>query len=194
MQIEIVTPALAESTTGNRITAERWAKLLRALGHSVTISRKHDRASPDLLVALHARKSYSSIVRFRQRHSHTPIVVALTGTDVYRDIHRHARAQTSLDLADRIIALQPQALRELTAAERKKSRVIYQSAGPFKGPKDSRRAAIGDHFDICVLGHLRIVKDPFRAAMAARRLPLASRIRITQVGGALSKQMERRAL
>lgn len=44
-----------------------------------------------------------------------------------------------------------------------------------------------------MLGHLREVKDPFRTAEAARLLPPASRIQVTQVGGALSDEMEVRA-
>ncbi len=194
MKIGIVTPARAGSTNGNRITAERWAKILKDLGHRVSILQKYDRLSPDMLVALHARRSNSSIVRFRQHHPNRPIVLALTGTDVYRDTRQNARARKSLDLADRIIVLQPHALSELTGAERKKARVIYQSVEPLPRLKKSRRASVDDHFDICVIGHLRTVKDPFRAAIAVRRLPNSSRIRINQVGGALSNNMKRRAL
>ena len=43
------------------------------------------------------------------------------------------------------------------------------------------------------VGHLRAVKDPFRAAMAARRLPPESRIRIVHLGAALSPRMAERA-
>ena len=49
-------------------------------------------------------------------------------------------------------------------------------------------------FRVCVLGHLRSVKDPFRAAMAARLLPADSRVRIFHVGEALSEGTGRRAL
>ena len=44
-----------------------------------------------------------------------------------------------------------------------------------------------------MIGHLRPVKDPFRAALAARRLPAESKTRIVQIGGALSPAMARRA-
>jgi glycosyltransferase involved in cell wall biosynthesis len=37
---------------------------------------------------------------------------------------------------------------------------------------------------VAVIGHLREVKDPFRAAQAARRLPASSRIRIVHLGAA----------
>jgi putative glycosyltransferase (TIGR04348 family) len=194
MKIGIVTPAPAGSTRGNRITAERWARILGTLGHRVSISEKYEDEQLDLPIALHARRSHSSVLRFREEHPDTPIILALTGTDVYRDIHENPRARRSLKLADRIVVLQPHALRELTPADRKKAHVIYQSVEIARGWKRSRRPPVDTPFDICVIGHLRPVKDPFRAAIAARRLPDSSRIRIIQVGGALSKQMKQRAL
>jgi putative glycosyltransferase (TIGR04348 family) len=192
MKIGIVTPAPPKSTRGNRITAERWAKLLRALGHRVTISEKYVNQQVDLLIALHARRSHASILRFREEHPEKPIILALTGTDVYRDIHQNAEARRSLELADGIVVLQPHAMRELKPAEQKKARVIYQSVKPSARVRKPRRSQ-ENNFDVCVIGHLRPVKDSFRAAMAARRLPKHSRIRIVQIGGALSKQMAQRA-
>jgi putative glycosyltransferase (TIGR04348 family) len=192
MKIGIVTPAPPKSTRGNRITAERWAKLLRALGHRVTISGNYVNQQVDLLIALHARRSHPSILRFRKEHPEKPVVLALTGTDVYRDIHRNPQAQRSLELADRIVVLQPHALRELKRAEQKKARVIYQSVKTSARVRKPRRSE-ENNFDVCVIGHLRPVKDSFRAAMAARGLPKHSRIRIIQIGGALSNQMAQRA-
>jgi len=194
MKIQIVTPALKGSTSGNWVTAERWARILKNLGQRVSIVQKYDGRSPDMLIALHARRSYSSIARFRRNHPEHSIVLALTGTDVYRDIHRNPRAHGSLALADKLIVLQPGALSKLSAGERKKAQVIYQSIDSFPRAKKSRANSGQDHFEICVIGHLRPVKDPFRAALAARGLPKSSRIRITQVGAALSQHMERRAL
>jgi hypothetical protein len=46
---------------------------------------------------------------------------------------------------------------------------------------------------VCVIGHLRPVKDPFRTALAARLLPASSRIRILQVGGGMNEEMAARA-
>ena len=193
MNLQIVTPASAGSTSGNRITAERWATILKNLGHRVSIVQRYDGRRLDMLIALHARRSYPSIARFRRDDPQKPIVLALTGTDVYRDIHTYPRAHHSLVLADKLIVLQPLALRQLTAAERKKAQVIYQSIDSFSAAKRSRETSDHDHFEISVLGHLRHIKDPFRAAMAARHLPQSSRIRITQAGAALAPHMRRRA-
>ena len=44
-----------------------------------------------------------------------------------------------------------------------------------------------------MIGHLREEKDPFRAALAARGLPAASRITILHAGGAMNQAMARRA-
>ena len=193
MRIGIVTPAPPGSTRGNRITAERWARLLRTLGHRVSISEEYSNQQVDLLIALHARRSHESIVRFREQHPNRSIILALTGTDVYGDIHKNSRARQSLEIADRVVVLQPYALHELGPAERQKARVIYQSL-EFNGVrKRSGKTPRDQRFDVSVIGHLRPVKDPFRTAMAARALPGSSRIRVVQVGGALSKQIADRA-
>jgi len=194
MNLQIVTPASKGSISGNRVTAERWATILKTLGHRVSIVQRYHGGLPDVLIVLHARRSHSSMARFRRDHPQAPIVLALTGTDVYRDIQQNARARHSLDLADRIIVLQPRALVKLTAAKQKKAQVIYQSINSFSSSKKSRGNSGDNHFELCVIGHLRPVKDPFRAAMAARRVPASSLIQVTQVGEALSRNMERRAL
>ena len=196
MRIGIITPAPSRSRYGNRITALRWAKILRRLGHRVSISQQYDDKKLDLLIALHARRSYSSIKRFRRQYRDSPIIVALTGTDVYRDIHTSRRAQQSLQLADRIVVLQPRALRELDSSARRKTWVIYQSVEDNRRLRkrggESQRSS-NDRFDVSVIGHLRPVKDPFRAALAARLLPPSSQIRIMHIGGAMTKEMEKRA-
>ncbi len=186
----IVTPAARGSTKGNRITAERWARCLRLLDHRVEIAPLYERQSCDILVALHARKSAPSVMRFSTAHGGKPIVVALTGTDLYQDIGHSRIAQRSLQLAWRLIVLQPLGAKDLPPRFRRKVRVIIQSAeAPRRKPRPLKTA-----FEICIMGHLRPVKDPFRAAMAVRRLPASSRIQITHMGAALGRTMERRAL
>ena len=140
MKIAIVTPAPPDSRYGNRITAVRWARILRRLGNRVSISQTYDGEPYDLLVALHARKSHSSIINFRRHNPSAPIIVALTGTDLYRDIRTNHRAQESLDIANRIVVLQPKAIEELRPNWRKKTRVIYQSVEDKQAPTGVRSA------------------------------------------------------
>src|SRR5262249_10570669 len=170
---------------GNRVTAVRWSKILIQLGHQVVIRESYSHEPFDLLVGLHARRSFDSINRFQRKHPNNAIIVALTGTDLYRDLSRSKSAQRSLDIATRIVALQPRALAELRERWREKSRVVYQSVSRSPGQKGSPQSA---HFDVCVVGHLRPVKDPLRAAMAARLLPRSSRIRVTSLGRAIGRR------
>lgn len=181
------------------MTALRWARILRRLGHSVDVKQAFAGEHLDLLIALHALRSHASISHFHRDHPDSPIVVALTGTDLYRDLPRSKRAQQSLELATRIVVLQPKALEGLRPRWRGKTRVIYQSVEAVTrdaGKSQARPSASAAHqtFDVCVIGHLRAVKDPFRTAMAARMLPVSSRIRVIQVGAAMTPQQERRAL
>lgn len=181
MNIAIVTPAPPGSRKGNRVTAVRWARLLRQLGHRARVCQEHPRGRWDVLVALHARRSAGAVDAFRRARPGLPVVVALTGTDLYDDIRTDPRAQRSLELATRLVVLQPLAVDELPRHLRAKARVIYQSA-------EAPRAAPGPragHFDVCVLGHLRGVKDPLLAAAASRRLPPSSRLRVLHAGAAL---------
>ena len=195
MKIGIVTPAPKGSRSGNRVTAARWARILRNLGHRVSIAQGYQNEKYDLLIALHARRSHPAVVRFRQKHPHAPIIVALTGTDLYRDLRSSRQAQNSLKLAKKLVVLHPGALRELDTVARRKTHVIYQSvkAPPALATHGRASNRLSSSFHVCVIGHLRPVKDPFRAAAAARLLPQSSGIRITHIGGAMTSQMEQSA-
>jgi glycosyltransferase involved in cell wall biosynthesis len=48
-------------------------------------------------------------------------------------------------------------------------------------------------FDVCILGHLRAEKDPFRTVLALRHVPEESNIRVTHVGQAMSTEIAKRA-
>jgi putative glycosyltransferase (TIGR04348 family) len=184
MRIAIVTPAAASTRTGNRHTAQRYAAFLRAAGHRVHVASSWDGGDCDLMLALHARKSHASITRFHAYYPARPLVVVLTGTDVYRDIRSDAAARESLELATRLVTLQDQAGRELHRRLRAKVRVIYQSASVSRAP-----APPGRRFRVCVIGHLREEKDPFRAALALAHLPYERPIEIVHVGDALGPEM-----
>src|SRR5258707_8072274 len=188
MKIALITPAGARSRSGNRHTATRWAAMLRSLGHRVRVSIRWDGGAADAMIALHARRSHASIVQFRERFPDSPLVVVLTGTDLYRDIRTDRDARASLTLADRLVVLQDMGRLELPARFRRKTRVIYQSAQVHASgePPSSR-------FRVAVIGHLREEKDPFRAALALAHLADLAEIEIVQLGEALSPEMTRSA-
>jgi putative glycosyltransferase (TIGR04348 family) len=142
----------------------------------------------DVLIALHARKSYESIAKFHAARPGAPLIVVLTGTDLYRDIRTDPDARRALDLASRLVVLQDRGLRELARRHQAKSRVIYQSADVrFPHAPPARR------FRVAVIGHLRTEKDPFRAALALARLPQGRDYEIVHLGAALTPDMRRSA-
>jgi putative glycosyltransferase (TIGR04348 family) len=143
------------------------------------------------MIALHAWRSAGSIRRFRERHPHRPLIVALSGTDIYEYIVRDPTPTLrSLACADRLVALQELARRRVPARFRGKVRVVHQSAAPLDAAARERTR----DFEVAVIGHLREVKDPLRAAAAARALPASSRIRIVHLGAAETPRWRAMAL
>ncbi len=187
MKIVLVTPAGSRQRTGNRVTALRWARLLSSLGHHVQVATAWHGQQADVLIALHARRSAASIHRFHRRRPGHPLVVVLTGTDLYRDLARVSAARRSLDMATRLITLQEEGRRSLPGRWRRKTRVVYQSAAA------ARPTETGSDFDVCVVGHLREEKDPFRCAYALPFLPAGSRVRVRHLGRALDPGHEAEA-
>jgi dimethylhistidine N-methyltransferase len=191
VKVAIVTPAPRGLEGGNRVTAERWAALLRELGHDVAIAGAgeglpHD---GDLLLALHAAKSAEAVERWKEERPAAPAVLLLAGTDFHGDEAQKRRAFEALAKVERIALLQPRQLALLPPELRAKARVVRQSALP--PASSSARPERGDgSFDVSVVGHLREVKDPLRAALAARLLPARSKLRILHAGEALSPEMQ----
>lgn len=159
----------------------RYARFLKAAGMRVQLLDAWKGEACDLLIALHAKKSAASALAFARVHPERPLIVVLTGTDLYRDLARSQRAQRALDLASAIVVLQSDALRLLKASWRKKATVAIQSAVAEKAP---RRRHTG--LRAVVLGHLRTEKDPLRAGYALQYIPRDLRITVIQAGAALS--------
>ena len=189
MNICIVTPARKGSRTGNRRTALRWASMLRASGHRVVVTEAWvPDTGTQLLLALHAHRSHESIAAFAECHPARPLVVALTGTDLYRDMRVSAQARRSVALADRLIVLQADAIGALPAGARAKAHVVVQSCATTL-----RHRPVSRGFRICVIGHLREEKDPLLAARALARLPEQPGIEVVQLGDPLDEALARRA-
>lgn len=183
-----MTPALADANNGNWQTARRWARLLA--GHyAVRLARQWpDGPSPDdhtdILLALHARRSAASVAAWAAAHPQRPLVLTLTGTDLYRDIASDADAQRSLALAHRLIVLQERGPLALPEALRAKCRVVFQSA--------SARQALHKttaHLRAVAVGHLRPEKSPATLWAAAQLLTPNEGIFIDHMGAALSPDL-----
>ncbi len=159
-RIVIASPALAQQNNGNWQTASRWAGFLDQ-DYRVDIVPQWQAGDPvpDLLIALHARRSAPSLAAFAP----SPSILVLTGTDLYRDIAIDASAAQSLELATRLVLLQPAGRDCLPAHVHAKTHVIYQSA-------DAMPHAAARSHDICMLGHLRDEKDPLTFMQAAGRV------------------------
>ncbi len=191
MHIGIITPAAVKSLNGNRATANRWAGFLRQLGHKVSISVNWDGSAYDLLVALHAWRSAQSISAFKQQYPDLPLVLAMTGTDLYRFINSHPESTlASIYSADRLVTLHSLAKKVLPEDVHNKVHVIHQSAVAL--PKTSNHSI--KYFDICVVGHLRAEKDSMRVAYAVRALPESSRIRVLHFGKAHNEEWANMAM
>lgn len=186
--ILMVSPRAPAAVHGNSVTAQRWARLLRELGHEVTIADEYVAGDYAALVALHAGKSAAAIRDFRASHPEAPVIIALTGTDLYPDLVSSGVDPAVLALADRFVVLQSHGLSQLAEPLRSRARVIVQSM-PAIAPQPRHE----DCFEVAFLAHLRPVKDPLRPAAAARALPASSRIRITHVGAGLDPDLADRA-
>jgi len=191
MQISLVTPAGKQSRAGNRTTAVRWARILRDLGHRVTIAEQDETTDADMMVAVHAWRSHASIRSFSERHPDRPLIVLLAGTDIYAFQHSHPEdTLDSMERADALVCLHDLVHRAIPRRFGKKLHVIRQSAPPLPFPhKPSVRT-----FDVCVVGHLRSEKDSLRAGYASRLAEAGSKLRIVHLGKAHNAEWENRAL
>ncbi|HUH92201.1 MAG TPA: selenoneine biosynthesis selenosugar synthase SenB [Casimicrobiaceae bacterium] len=187
----IISPAVRDANNGNWHTAYRWSRFLRER-YRVSLATEWSGvgggASPQCMIALHARRSAASIARFAQAQAGRPLIVVLTGTDLYRDIRSDASARRSLELATHLVVLQDEGIHELAPGLRRKCRTIYQSAPRLSRGTPSRRT-----FDAVLVGHMRPEKDPLTPMRALQRLAPDSRVRLIHIGEALDEAYLRAA-
>lgn len=161
--------------------------MFRELGYSTVILNEYRREKCDALIALHAVKSFASVERYRTMHAQCRVAVAITGTDVSGDPTVFRKC---LERSDRVITLQSATACVLPKNVRSKVRIIEQS---FVAPRLLPLPLEGT-FDVCVIGHLRDVKDPFLLSQALQLLPAESRIRGQHFGGILTPDMRLQAI
>lgn len=198
LHIGIVYPSNRGHTTGNLATAQRWQTVVEGLGCSSFLCpngagfrerwgegvRAREGERTEVMVALNGVKSHGEILAFRELSPEGAVIVAVTGTDMNGgDV---ATFEQSLTLADHIVVLQEQAFRKLPSRHRQKARTIYQSVGSAPHASTVRKPGTR----VCVVGHLRSVKDPMRCALATRLLPSDSQIILQQAGAFLEEEFE----
>lgn len=126
---------------------------------------------------------------FHEQYPDRPIILVLTGTDLYRDMADHVEVLHSMEVADQLIVLQSSAMDLIPEHLRHKARVIYQSVGV-----DVSDTVPSMDFQVTVIGHLREEKDPFCIARSLPLMPLNSKISVLHLGMAMNEQMEQTAL
>lgn len=183
---------MADSNNGNWQTARRWQQFLLDQ-YDVRIVKDwvadEHTAGDQVMIALHARRSATAIANWAASATQHPqraksLIVALTGTDLYRDIETDQQAQQSLALASQLIVLQDKAPEKVPDEFRHKVRVVFQSTTSRKAlPKAQRRLRV------VAVGHLRDEKMPqtlMEAAVHLRQFPF---IFIDHIGGALDPEL-----
>ena len=154
----------------------------------VIVQTEWDGADCDAMIALHARRSATSISRFAAAGHSRHLAVVLTGTDLYEDLPGSAKVTRSLDAAHRIVVLQEEALRRLEARWRRRTRVIIQSAEPLATTRKTRKA-----LNCVAVGHLRHEKDPRTLFAAIRLVPRDLPITLRHIGAPLDAVLAREA-
>lgn len=185
----IISPALAKANNGNWQTAQRWANFLQARYRvqCLTDWNAVTHLAPDLMIALHARHSALAIGKFAKEFPQRPLVLILTGTDLYRDIRHDEDARRSLMLATHLVVLQPRGLDELSSALLAKARVVFQSA-PVLTPILKLHTPLAPNgeqvYEVIMIGHLRKEKRPDTFMQAARHVATENVV-LVHIGGVL---------
>jgi putative glycosyltransferase (TIGR04348 family) len=186
--IVIVTPAFADANNGNWQTAHRWAGMLSG-AYRVRLAAEWSGGDEALMIALHARRSAASADIWHTCHPGRPLVVVLTGTDLYRDIDQDAGARRSLDNANALVVLNELGIRQLAGQLQNKAHVVLQSCRSQRTLTKTRR-----HLRAVMVGHLRPEKAPRTFFAAARQLQGRVDILFDHVGAALDATLGDEAL
>jgi putative glycosyltransferase (TIGR04348 family) len=194
--IVIVSPALADSNNGNWQTARRWQQFLSDQFNVRIV--KHWEESPATandaaMIALHARRSAESITAWAQNRGTDAqgspgLILALTGTDLYRDIESDETAKKSLELAQHLIVLQEKGVEKLSEDLQAKTTVIFQSTTTRKTLTKAKR-----RLKVVMVGHLRDEKMPQTLMEAAVLLRGYGDIFIDHIGGPLDPELAQAA-
>lgn len=181
----IVGPGGAGDNNGNWRTAARWARLLQPEWQCTIRGTADDLSAvpAQLMIALHARRS-AAAVRAWSDAARGPLVLVLTGTDLYRDIAVDREARDSLARADRLVVLNEHGIADLPAEFRSRARCILQSCPAH--PPVARGAR---ELRALMVGHLRSEKAPDTWFAVARALGTRRGLRLAHIGAPLDASL-----
>ncbi len=191
VSIVIISPALQDANNGNWQTAQRWGQML-SKEHRIRIIKTWEPdtgQSDEVMIALHARRSASSISVWQSQRGSRSLIVALTGTDLYRDIQIDTQAQHSLDAAGQLIVLQELGIQSLPAKHHAKTHTVFQSTTSRKTLLKTNK-----HLNAVMVGHLRDEKMPQTLFEAALLLQDEKGIRISHIGAGLDEKLAEDAI
>ncbi|MFM7008108.1 MAG: selenoneine biosynthesis selenosugar synthase SenB [Betaproteobacteria bacterium] len=177
-RVVIVSPALASANNGNWQTAKRYANMLGTTCMVRIVTEWDGARTDDVLIALHARRSYPSIAAWYAQRGSKGLCVVLTGTDLYRDIKQDPQPQQSLAWAKTLVVLQPAGLAELPLIFQDKTRVLFQSTTSRQTLLKTNR-----HVRAVMVGHLRSEKSPQTFFGVAALLDKRRDIELRHIGG-----------
>lgn len=156
LRVCLWTPAPVGSRRGNRITSERWSRLLRRQGFQVEHTHRKGRHSGDILIALHAIACREVWARWQGLRR----VVVLTGTDLNGP--QIAQALQTVEEADAAVVLQPLDRSRMPELLQARTRVILPSVDLPPGLTWQG----GSECTALAIGHLREVKQPLTLPQA----------------------------
>jgi putative glycosyltransferase (TIGR04348 family) len=191
-RILLITPARESDNNGNYHTAHRWLQMLSP-DYEVTVAQAFSGQESDLMIALHARRSALSIVGFQARNPTSPVLLTLTGTDLYKDLpNRDPETVESMRRAAHWIVLQEDAphflsqleFEILPPGEGRDIHVVFQSAPAMVAFENPSML-----LNVAFVGHLREEKDPRTLFNALRLLEKQLPIAINAAGNGLDNAL-----
>ena len=187
MNLLLILPPSSANSSGNLVTAKRWAEIITSFGHSVEISSNSSlsNSSCDIAIFLNAYKSKNLVQRLSADSKKPVIVIAITGTDLHSTDEKLGESLENLQKADFIVAINPHSLTLLPNSLQNKSVLIYQSANVSNKHRDIRpivRKAV-------ILSHIRREKNPLLVDEALDLLDESLPIEVNHFGAALDTQL-----
>ena len=184
MKILIISPSIKPDLTGNAVTADRLCSGLRDKGFQVVVEKNDSSGleeairalNPDLILALHARKSGLIALKLSERHNNIPYIVTITGTDLNIDIDKLHRVEVINVLEKAAAVIVPSSFareRLIHALPAIKEKVTHiKPSIRLEDQIIEDRREIGDNSNINFLlpAGIRKVKDPSFAIEPLDRL------------------------